>query len=107
MNALQKIKDMEATFRNAGFDVQVKEEDDMYFVSATNNAEFFGTSKHFIMMAGKTYGTNKWHKRLSVTEWGLFTKMTEKKDLSYADMWSEINYAIRYEKAVQSGKVGA
>lgn len=101
MNALQKIKDMEATLRNAGFDVQVEESDDMYFVSAKNNAEFLGITKIFMMSASKTYGTNKWHKRLSVTHWGLFTKTGKKKDLSYADMWNEINWEIR------CGKVGA
>ncbi len=98
MNALDKIKDMENTLRNAGFDVLVKEEDDMYFVSASNNAGVLSTSRFFIMVASKSYGANKWHKRLSVAQWDLFSKVSEKKNLSYSEMWSEINFAIRFAK---------
>ena len=101
MNALQSVKQMEQTFRNAGFEVTVNETEKEYRVEAITKGKWFETTKMFYATAWKS-PSNRWVKFFSVSTIRPFGETSRKGKLTTAAMWFEINFTIKY-----SVKVGA
>lgn len=104
MNAKSQVARMKETLINAGFVMEIVEESDtknVYFFTQAET-QWFETRKTFFIAASKSEYSNNWRKYLSFTKSGFGDNSVDKSNMTYADMWSEINvvkYNADYAKA--------
>jgi hypothetical protein len=104
MNAVVTAKKMAQDLTNAGFNVEIKQEENVFSFFATSKNEWFETSYIFSGFVN-TYNSRP-RKYFSVTRSMPFSKSKAKRNISYADMWNEIQHAIRMME-ISNVKVGA
>lgn len=102
MNAIATAQKMAAELTAAGFDVEVKETDTSYSFSAMSKNDVFDTTYIFTAGAYKT-GANRTRKYFSATRSMVFAKNVNKRNISYTEMWSEIDWAIKMARPVKVG----
>ena len=103
MNAVDTTKKMAQELINAGFDVTVEETATSYNFSAMSKNNVFDTTYIFTAGAYITSG-NRTRKYYSATRSTVFAKTQSKRNISYNEMYREIDWAIRMTR---TAKVGA
>jgi hypothetical protein len=102
MNAVTTAKKMAQTLTDAGFDVEVSENETMFRFFATSKNEWFDTS--YIFSAFVITENKRPRKYFSAVRSMTFSKSKAKRNISYQEMWNEIEWAI---KLARPAKVGA
>jgi hypothetical protein len=96
MNAVVTAKKMATELTNAGFDVEVSENETMFRFHATSKNEWYDT---MYMFSGFVITENKRpRKYFSAVQSKTFSKSEAKRNISYSKMWNEIEWAIRMSK---------
>lgn len=103
MNAVTTTKKMAQELINAGFDVTVEETETSFNFSAISKGNTFDTAYIFNGFATIT-ASNRTRKYFSATRSMVFSKTQSKRNISYSEMFREIDWAIRMTR---TAKVGA
>jgi hypothetical protein len=105
MNAIASAKKMAQELTAAGFNVEISETEKSFDFSAMSNNQLFDTTYIFIGHASVT-SSNRTRKYFSATRSMVFSKTQSKRNISYAQMWREIDWAIKMSNR-EFAKVGA
>jgi hypothetical protein len=107
MNAMENVVRIKDALANAGFNVEVVEESATrvaYWIT-TNTTNIFETRESFYVAASKLNSTNRWNKFFSYSTSTLGLSEFDRNDsnVTYSEIWSRVNAAVRYANI----KVGA
>jgi len=105
MNAKKQIEFMKNDLIKAGFVMQIVEESEKattYFFSQ-NDTEWFETRKTFFISASKSDYSNNWRKFLSFTKSGVGIDSVDKSNMTYSEMWLQIQIVMNDAKYLKVG----
>lgn len=102
MNAMAKTKKMAQELINAGFDVTIEETATSFNFSAISKSTGFETAYIFTGGAFTTTG-NRTRKYFSAVQSRVFSDNITKRNISYQEMYREIDWAIRMAQPVKVG----